>query len=201
MAMNSPPDAALCRVSRKQTARPSVCVCVCVWDCGRPRRLVWRGEVGRWRGEAWKRGRRRHQRRGEIGSPRSDKAGCGARRQRKRDPPRDRERHACLPCLAPFSFSLIQLYRTPAPRRALGPKLKFLSLIERVCCGLSVCVLCGWVTSRKSAVGGFALFVVMSPTMLGVVRGFKKMTLFYSIITINRRAKGHTAEKSPNKTG
>ena len=33
MAMNSPPDAALCRVSRKQTARPSVCVCVCVCVC------------------------------------------------------------------------------------------------------------------------------------------------------------------------
>ena len=45
---------------------------------------------------------------GETGS--LDK---GVQRQRRGDPPCDRERHACLRCLAPFSFSLIQLYRTP----------------------------------------------------------------------------------------
>lgn len=31
-AVHSPPDAALCRVSRKQKARTSVCVCLTVWE-------------------------------------------------------------------------------------------------------------------------------------------------------------------------
>lgn len=57
-----------------------------------------RGGVEAWAVETSKTG-------GNRIPPRSDKAGSGVQRQRKRDPPCDRERHACLPCLAPFSLS------------------------------------------------------------------------------------------------
>lgn len=194
-------------VSRRQD-QVFACVCGCVggrvgWYGGR------RGNKG-WREEAWKRGRRRHQRRGEIGSPRSDKAGRGVQRQRKRDPPRDRERHACPCCLAPFSFSLIQLYQAPAPRQALGPNwncpptLKeyfavwvfcsfvWFSLMKSVVC-VCVCVCWGGVILELWGFWNFSLvFVVwslwetthsLSPTCIST----DLLKLFYSITTSNKR--------------
>lgn len=95
--------------------RPSMCF----WLRGRASGLVW-GEDEKWGGWGMNASERGgvEAREGEtsktsgnlIPPPRSDKAGSGVQRQRKRDPPCDRERYACLPCLAPFSFSVIQLY-------------------------------------------------------------------------------------------
>lgn len=79
-----------------------VCVgCVCGWVGGVGVSMLWKterdeGGVGGWGSVgAWQRGRR-HQRLGETGDKEHRRAG----RQRKRDPPCDPERHACLRRLA-----------------------------------------------------------------------------------------------------
>lgn len=130
-------------VSREQNQ-----VCVCVRDrlCGRAS-----GLGGGVREEVWKRGRRRYQRRWETRSPRSDKGSCGVQRQRKRDPPRDHERHACLPCLAPFSFSLLQHPQAAEPtqqdttstgtlfQKNVVSQFIFIVHFRRICCVSDEC--------------------------------------------------------------
>lgn len=82
-------------------SRRPMCLLVFVWVGGR--------EV-RWKGRRW----------GSVGGGDIKETGnripsfhqaCGAQRQRKWNPPCDHERLGCLSHLAPFSFSLIQLYQ------------------------------------------------------------------------------------------
>lgn len=126
-------------VSRRQE-------CVGVWDCVCVCAVGWyvEEEGGRVYGlkrggvEAWEEETSKTM--GEIGSPRSDKAGRGVQRQRKRDPPRDRERHACLPSGSIQLFTHSTLSGLSATTSAQA-EVKMSSLIKRVCGGLNVCFL------------------------------------------------------------
>lgn len=103
---------AMCLVSSKAAGmNKCVCVCVCVWVGGR---------MGVY-------GERRHRSVGggdikDTGNriPSLDKASHRVQRQRKRDPPCDRERHACLPLSGSIQLSPIQLYQAPLPQQELG---------------------------------------------------------------------------------